>query len=156
LAELVTEGEHALLGAGALFVAAPAPESRVEATRLQRVEQGPRLQLVAGGAGIILADATRVDRLLHGGDDQLMTGIGDPPVPELDDLREVMAGIDVEHGERQRHGRKRLLGQPQQHDRVLAPAEQQDGALELGHHLAHDVDGLGLQDAQLIEADQLG
>ena len=42
-------------------------------------------------------------------------------------------------------GPERLLGQPQQHDRVLAAGEQQHGVLELGGDLAHDVDRLRLQ-----------
>ena len=48
-------------------------------------------------------------------------------------------------------GPERLLGQPQQHDRVLAAAEEQDRALELGGDLAHHVDGLGLERLELGE-----
>ena len=48
-------------------------------------------------------------------------------------------------------GPERLLGEAQQHDRVLAAAEQQHRALELGRDLAHDVDRLGLERAQVVE-----
>ena len=48
-------------------------------------------------------------------------------------------------GNGKRAGAERLLGQPQQHDRVLAAREQQRRALALGGDLAHDVDGLGLE-----------
>ena len=52
-------------------------------------------------------------------------------------------------GNGKRAGPEGLLGQAQQHDRVLAAAEQQHGALELGGDLAHDVDGLGLEGLQV-------
>ena len=42
-------------------------------------------------------------------------------------------------------GRERLLGQRQQQDRVLAAGEQQHRLLQLGRHLADDVDGLRLE-----------
>ena len=66
-------------------------------------------------------------------------------------LREVVPGVHVHDRERERRGPERLLGQAQQHDRVLAAGEQQHGALELGRDLAHHVHGLGLQLAQLGE-----
>ncbi len=44
---------------------------------------------------------------------------------------------------------ERLLGQAQQHDRVLAAGEQQHRPLELGGDLAHDVDRLGLERTQM-------
>ena len=53
----------------------------------------------------------------------------------------------IGHGNARRP--ERLLGQPQQHDRVLAAAEQQHRPLELGGDLAHHVDGLVLERVQL-------
>jgi len=44
---------------------------------------------------------------------------------------------------------ERLFGQGQHHDRVLAAGEQQHRPLELGPDLAHDMDGLGLEDIEL-------
>ena len=90
-------------------------------------------------------------RLLHRGDDELLAELGDAAVAKLDDLGEVVAGVDVHEREREARRAKGLLGQAQQHDRVLATAEEQDRALELGGHLAHDVDGLGLQDLEVGE-----
>jgi hypothetical protein len=85
--------------------------------------------------------------------------IAEPAVAELQHLGKVVAGVDMEHRKRQRldpaHP-KSLLGQAQEHDRVLAAAEQEHGALELGDHLAQDVDGLGLQQAQVVEPRQFG
>ena len=47
---------------------------------------------------------------------------------------------------------ERLLRQPQQHRRVLADRVEHHRPLELGDHLAHDVDALGFERAQVIEA----
>ena len=46
-------------------------------------------------------------------------------------------------------GAERPLGQREHDDRVLAAGEQQHRPLELGRHLAHDVDGLGLEHVEL-------
>ena len=54
-------------------------------------------------------------------------------------------------GNGKRAGPERLLGQAQQHDRVLAAAEEQHGPLELGGDLAHDVDRLGLERLEVGE-----
>ena len=145
-AEVVAEGEDPLLGPRALLVAARAAEGRVEAVLLDRVEQRRRLQPVARRARAgLLDDAAVVDRLLHGGDDQPLAELGDAAVAEVDDLREVVPRVDVHEREREARRAERLLGQAQQHDRVLAAAEQQHRLLELGGDLAHDVDRLGLE-----------
>ena len=145
-AEVVAQRDHALLGPRALLVAARAAEAGVEAVRLDRVEQRRGLEAVARGARPALLDhAPGVDRVLHRGDDQPLAQLGDAAVAELDHLGEVVAGVDVQQREREAPGAERLLGQPQQHDRVLAAREQQRRALALGGHLAHDVDGLGLE-----------
>src|SRR6478736_3786538 len=151
-AEVVAEGHDPLLGARALLIAPGAAERRVEAVLADRVEQRRRLQPVARGARAGLLDhAPGVDRLLHGGDDQALAELGHAAVAELEDLREVVPGVDVHEREREPRGAERLLGQPQQHDRVLAAAEQQHRLLELGRDLAHHVDRLGLERLQVGE-----
>ncbi len=100
-----------------------------------REARGPRL----------LDDAARVDRLLHRGDDEPLAELGHAPVAVLDHLGEVVPRVDVHQREGEAARAERLLGQAQQHDRVLAAGEQQHGPLELGGDLAHDVDGLGLE-----------
>jgi hypothetical protein len=55
----------------------------------------------------------------------------------------------MHHGEGEAPRAKGLAGQVQQDERVLAPREQQHGLLQLGRDLTHDVDGLGLQGAQV-------
>jgi hypothetical protein len=71
-----------------------------------------------------------------------VAGLPDLAVAEVEDLGEVVSGVDVEPGKRKVHAPERLLGQAEQDDRVLAAAEQQDRPLELGGDLAEDVDGL--------------
>ena len=77
--------------------------------------------------------------------------LGDEAVAEGDDLGEVVAGVDVQQRERHLARREGLLGEPHEHDRVLAAAEQQGGRLTLGGDLAQHVDGLGLERAQVRE-----
>ena len=69
----------------------------------------------------------------------------DPAVAELDDLGEVVPGVDVHHRETAAGWAESLLRQAQKDDRVLARREQQHRTLEFGDHLADDVHGLGLE-----------
>src|SRR3954466_15492508 len=152
LAEVVAEAEDALLRAGALLVAARPAERGVEAVLLDRVEQRRRLQAVARRARPgLLYDAPAVDRLLHRGDDQPLAELGHAAVAELDDLGEVVARVHMHQRERERRRAEGLLGEAQQHDRVLAGAEQQHGLGQLGRHLAHDVDRLGFEDVEMCQ-----
>ena len=151
-AEVVAQRDHALLRARPLLVAPRAAEAGVEAVRLDRVQQRRGLQPVARGARPALLDhAPAVDRLLHRGDEQLLAQLRDAAVAELEHLREVVAGVDVQQREREAPGAERLLGQPQQHDRVLAAGEQQRRPLALGGDLAHDVDRLGLEVVEVAQ-----
>ena len=152
LAELVAEAQDAFLGPGALLVAAGAAERGVEPAGLQCIEQGAGLLPVAGGARPGVGHPAGVDGLLHRSDDQLVTVLAEPAVPELDHFVEVVAGVDVQHRKRQREGPKCLLRQPQQHDRVLACGEQQHRPLQLGDDLADDVHRLGFQQPQFLDA----
>ena len=53
-------------------------------------------------------------------------------------------------------GAERLRGQVQHDDGVLAAGEQQHGTLELGDDLADDVDRLGLEHVEGVEARRAG
>ena len=64
----------------------------------------------------------------------------DELVAVLDDLGEVVAGVDVHHRERQASRGERQHCEVQQHRRVLAAAEQQHRVLALGGNLADDRD----------------
>ena len=67
------------------------------------------------------------------------------------DLGEVVAGVDLEHRERDLGRVEGLLGEPHHHDGVLAAREHQDGLLELGGDLAEDVDRLRLELVELAQ-----
>ena len=139
----------AALRAGALLVAAGPAEGRVDPVLGDRVEQRNGLQTVARAAGLDLADAARVDRLLHRSHNQTRAGLGDAAVAELDRLREVVTGVDVHQRERQPRRPERTLREPQEHRGVLTAGEQQRGTLELGGDLADDVDRLGLERVEM-------
>ena len=111
LAELVAEAQDALLGAGALLVAAGTTEGGVEPAGLQRVQQGAGLLPVARRARSRVGHPAAVDGLLHRADDQLVAVLVEPTVAEFDDLVEVVAGVDVQHRKRQRERPKCLLRQ---------------------------------------------
>ncbi len=152
LAEVVAEREDALLRAGALLVAAGAAEGCLEAVLLDRVEQRHRLEPVARRARAALLDhAAVVDRVLHARDDQPRAEVLDHAVAVLEDLREVVARIDVHDRERQRRGVEGLAREVQEHGGVLAPRKQQHAALELCGHLANHVDGLGLEGPEVCD-----
>ena len=73
-------------------------------------------------------------------------------VAELDHLAELVGGIDVEQRKRDRARVERLLCQAEQDRRVLADGVEHHRPFEFGDDLAEDVDALGLQRPQVIEA----
>jgi hypothetical protein len=62
-----------------------------------------------------------------------------------------VAGVDVQQREREAAGTERLLGEAQQHERVLAAREQQRGVRALPGDLAQDVDRLGFEPVEVGE-----
>ena len=153
LALRVAEREDALLGARAFLVAPGAAERRVEVAGLERVEQ--RLGLEQPAAAL-RADEERLravgDRFLVGVDDQPRADFLRVPVAELDHLAELVGRVDVQQRERNRARVERLLRQPQQHGRVLADGVEHHRPLELGDDLAHDVNALGFERPQVVQA----
>ncbi len=69
----------------------------------------------------------------------------DGAIAELDDLFEVVPGVDVHHRERDAGGEERPLGEVQHHHRVLASGEEQHRPLALARHLADDRDRFVLE-----------
>ncbi len=154
LAEVVSEGEDPLLRARALLVSPCAADRGVEAVLRHRVQEGRRLELVAGRAGAgLLDDAPFVDRPLHGGDDEPLAELRDAPVAELDRLGEVVTRVDVHQREREATGAEGLLREAQEHDRVLAAREEEHRPLELRGDLAHDVDRFRLERVEVTQVD---
>ena len=151
-AERVAKGEDALLGAGLLLVAAGATEDGVESVLLDPAQQGGGLEAVAARADPrVLDHAAGVDVVLDVGDEQLDTGLLDHAVAVVDDLVEVVAGVDVHERERHRRGPEGLAGEVEHHHRVLAAGEQHPRAFELCGYLAEDVDGLRLERVEMRE-----
>ena len=150
--ERVAMAEDPLLGARLLLVAPAAPEQRVEAMLRDRVEQRHGLEPVARRIRSgFLADASRRDRVLDRRDDESLADLCHAPVAELQDRREVVAGVHVQDRERESPRPKRLLGEAEQHQRVLAPREEERGPLEDGRRFAKDVDRLCLEDRQVVD-----
>ena len=98
----ITERQDALLGASLVFVATPASERGVEAVLGDRVEQGDGLEPVAAGPWTgVLDRSAGVDRRLHTGHQKTSTHLTHELVAVVDDLGEVVTGVDVHHRERQ-------------------------------------------------------
>ena len=146
LPELVAEGVHALLGPRLVLVAATAAEHGVEAVLLDRVEERDALQAVADRLRArVLGHPPGVDRRLDRADDELGAQLGDAAVPVVEDLVEVVAGVDVHQREGEPGRPEGLLGDLEHHRGVLAAGEEEHRVLELGRDLAEDVDRLGLE-----------
>ena len=151
LAEGVPEGEHPLFGPGLVLVPPGAADAGVESVRIDGVEQRGGLEAVSHAAVAGIYHPTGVDRVLHGGDQQPLAQLLDATIAEVDDFGEVVAGVDMHDREREVSGPERLFGQPEQHRRVLAPAEQEHRALTFGGHFPHDEDGMGLQQVEMVD-----
>ena len=155
LAEVVAQADHALLGPGLLLVAPAAAEHPVEAVHRDGLEQRLGLQRVAGAVGP-LAQPAVVDPVLHRGDLEPQPEPLDGGVAVGEHLGEVVAGVDVQHRERDRGRPERLCRDVQHDDGVLAAAEQQHRPLELGGDLADDEHRLALEHVELAQRRQGG
>ncbi len=113
LAEGVAKGENALLGPRLVLVAPRAAEGGVEAVIVESVEQRHRLQAIARTHDPGVLDLALVDSVLHPGDDQSRADALDGGVTEVDDLGEVLTGVDVHDRKRQLLGREGLDGEVQ-------------------------------------------
>ena len=151
LAELVTEREHPLLGARLLLVA-PCRRRSTAPNRCSSIASSSAVVcsrfLLAAPAGF-LGHPAGVDGILHGRHDQPEPEFSDPAITEIDHLVEVVPGVHVHDREGDPRWPERLLGQPQHDDGVLAAGEKQHRPFELGRHLPHHVDRLGLEDVKL-------
>ena len=150
---LVAEGEHALLGTGLLFVSPCPAKGGVETVLVQRLLESVCLHQL----GVLLAVVERMDVVLE----TLLVDVNDHievqlpaciVLAKVDHLAELPRCVDV-HQWKGRFGRvERLLRQAHHYGGVLADGVQHDGSVELGSHLAHDMDALGFQ---LLEVGQV-
>jgi hypothetical protein len=82
-------------------------------------------------------------------DNQLRPDFGHIPVPELDHLFELIAGINVQEREGNGTREERLLRQPKQHRRVLPNRIKQHWICAFGNYLAEDVNAFSLKLLQM-------
>ena len=115
-----------------------------------------RQALDEGGYDAAFGGAAGVDGGLHRGHHQADAHLLHAAIAVFEHLGEVVPGVHVHHGERRLGRPERLLGQAQQHGRVLAGGEQQHGLARLGRHLAHDVDRLRLERADMRDRAGVG
>ena len=119
--ELVAERVDPLLRSGLLLIAAGATEKRVETVSSDAVEQRRCLESVTARAGPRLLDHfPGIDGVLHRGDHETGTELLDPTISECEHLGEVVARVDVHHGDRQLRRPEGLLGESKHHNAVLA------------------------------------
>ena len=78
------------------------------------------------------------------GDVQARAGLGDELIAEVDDLREVVSGIDVDEFEGHGGRRKGAAGELEDDDGVLAAGKEQAYLVELPGDFAQDVEGFVL------------
>ena len=145
----IAEAEHALLGAGLLFVAARATDGGIAAVLVERLLE--RLGLHDVG----VARAMRERRNARGlagfvrVDDELGVEALGGLVAERDHFLELPARVDVQQREGNAAREEGLAGQVQQDRGVLADGIHEQRLGELGRHFAEDVDALGLEPGQV-------
>ena len=133
------------------FDAAFGGARRDEAVEVERLLQGLGLHHlgVQGRTGVDRIDAAG-DPVLVGVDLQVDAIAVHDHVAVADHVPELPGGVDVQQGER---GLGRIEGldrQVQHHPRVLADRIEHDRVVERRGHLADDLDGLGLEPAQVV------
>ena len=148
----ITEAVHPLLGATLLLVAARTPESGVETTLGQAIQQGTRLQ---GTAAVLRAHAPGAHAASNGVlvavDDEFRADLARIRIPKLDHLRELVAGVHVQERKRNLAREKGFLGKPQHDTRIFADRIQHDRPGELGDSLAQDVDAFRLKGLKMVQ-----
>jgi hypothetical protein len=135
------------------FVATRAAERRVEGVVIERLFERLRLhdvrvqrRTVAERVDIHLdARGVDVDKEIE---PESLGGF----VAKRDHLTELPGRIDVQKRKGRLRRKERLDRQVQHHRAVLADGIEHDGPLALGHHLAHDVDALGLETLEMRQS----
>ena len=144
--------EYALLRSGFLFIAPGPAAGTVEFVLGKGIQQGNRLQLIAGGAvSFLFHDLSLINGLLDRADNQLSPQFLDQSVAIGQRLGEIVTGIDMDQGERQSGWIECLIGQIRQDDGILPSGKEDTRVLELGRDLPEDIDGLCLQFFEMRE-----
>jgi len=88
---------------------------------------------------------TATDRFVDRAHDQPLVEFGCARITERYHFSEVVPGIDMQQRKRKLGGAKGLLREAQQHERVLAAGEEQNGVRALSGHFSQDENRLGLE-----------
>ena len=145
------EAEDPLLGAALLLVAARAPEGGVEAMMVERLLQPLGLPHIGVERAVVERVDPALDRLGVPVDEQRHPAFRRHPVAQRVHLAEFPRCIDVQQREGRGAREERLAREMQHHRAVLTDRIEHHGIVRLGHHLAHDVDRLGLEPLQVGE-----
>src|SRR4026209_48471 len=145
----VPEAEYALLRARFFIVAARAAERRVELVLRERCFQRLGLHDVRVLGAVSEGRDAGLGRLLVDMDDQVESELARHAVAELDHVPELPGRVDVHQREWQLSGMESLARKVQENGAVLADRVQHDRVVELGRHLADDVDALRLEALEL-------
>ena len=108
--------------------------------RLSPIKNTSSSPIATGSWSGVFHDASEVDRGLHTGHHQSYVVIDHHSIAVIDHFREVVAGIDVHHRERQSARTERLGRQMEQNGRVLATREEKNRRLALSGYFADDLD----------------
>ena len=151
LPEPVTEAEEAFLGAGFFLVAPSAADTAVKTKFLNRPQQHRRLQAIPADLPGRHVRQSFLDGVLDGADDQLRAELLRAPVAEFDQLRKLVARLNVEERHRQVARAERFFREAQEADGILAAGKEQRRALKFPGDFTHDVNRLGFQILQMIQ-----
>jgi len=142
----VTEGIHALFGTGFFFIATRTTKGGIKTVFVQSLLQALGLHDI-GMLGAAVGE--RVNPLCHAVrvdvSDQVQAQLGDHLVAKAVHLLEFPLGIDMHHRKRQLAREKRLASKVQHHGGIFTDRVQHHRVIELGGHLADDVDAFRLQ-----------
>ena len=155
LTEAVAEGEHPLLGAGLVLVAAAAAEDGVEAAVLDPFQQGDGLVAVAAFQRVADLDPAGVDQVLHRGHLQPQ-----PVARRLWRSRnsitsgKLWPGVDVHDRERDRRRRwNALRARCSIRTESLPPEKSITGCSNSADDFADDEDRLRLEGVEVRQLD---
>src|SRR5206468_4212584 len=154
LAELVAEGEHALLGARLFLVAACSADGSVETEFRNGLQQRYRLRGVPAFIEAAQLDRAAADRILDRAHDKPLTELGNAGVSKRDHLRKIVPGVDMHERKRKPCRTERLFRQAQQYKRILAAGKKRYGVGAFAGDLSQDENRLRFEPVQMASGGQ--
>src|SRR4030095_5295498 len=150
LTECVPQGKHAFFGARSFFLAAGAPDCRIELIFVQGVEECSRFQLAAAPRDTELqrmsAGCDRVFVTMH---DESRADFFAEPIAKFDHLFELVTRVDVKERERQRSWIERFPRKVYEHARILSDGIQKYRISKLCDGFAQNINGFAFKLAKM-------